>query len=304
MKPETLTAYLAPEGLVEQVVSSAGKKSKVYDRLVVAKGSPRRVVWAQNIWHEPQRLTFSSISDAANKLRAIQRNWSLYPFTEHRRAALISEQLPHVSASPLSFPAKLPRASLGSWTLLDRNTLLAAASCSSPFPNGEARFKEDKHGPPNRAYLKLWEALTLIEKTPEKNSTCLEIGASPGGWTWVLASLGVQVLAVDRALLAPEVSRQKNVRFKKGDAFSVLPGSSETFEWIFSDVACYPEKLYDWVLAWIESGKCKNVIATLKFQGNTHYGVIDRFSAIPGGRLMHLFHNKHELTFVRLEKLV
>ena len=40
MKPETLTAYLAPEGLVEQVVSSAGKKSKVYDRLVVAKDRP------------------------------------------------------------------------------------------------------------------------------------------------------------------------------------------------------------------------------------------------------------------------
>ena len=47
-------------------------------------------------------------------------------------------------------------------TLLDANTLLAATRCTSAFPNGEVAFVEDSETPPNRAYLKLWEALTLL----------------------------------------------------------------------------------------------------------------------------------------------
>ena len=36
------------------------------------------IAWIANVWHEPQRLEIASIGDAANKLRAIQRNWALY----------------------------------------------------------------------------------------------------------------------------------------------------------------------------------------------------------------------------------
>jgi hypothetical protein len=38
--------------------------------------------------------------------------------------------------------------------LLDENTLLASAECSSRFPNGEAHFIEDKEGPPNKVAVK------------------------------------------------------------------------------------------------------------------------------------------------------
>ena len=76
----------------------------------------------------------------------------------HRRATLIPEQLPKVSAKPLVFGTPAPAAPLGSWTLLDSGTVLAAPYCTSPFPNGEVDFVEDRAGPPSRAYLKLWEA--------------------------------------------------------------------------------------------------------------------------------------------------
>jgi 23S rRNA (cytidine2498-2'-O)-methyltransferase len=36
----------------------------------------------------------------------------------------------------------------------------------------------------------------------------------------------------------------------------------------------------------------------VKFQGETDHDAADAFAAIPGGRLMHLFHNRHELTFL------
>ena len=49
---------------------------------------------------------------------------------------------------------------------------------------------EDKEGPPNRAYLKLWEALVRLRRWPGPGERCLDLGASPGGWTYVLAKLG------------------------------------------------------------------------------------------------------------------
>jgi 23S rRNA (cytidine2498-2'-O)-methyltransferase len=63
---------------------------------------------------QPACIPFVSIGDAAKKLRAIQRNWTLYSFTQHRRAALIAEKLPKVSANPLAFGTPAPMAPLGS----------------------------------------------------------------------------------------------------------------------------------------------------------------------------------------------
>ena len=40
-----------------------------------------------------------------------------------------------------------------------------------------------------------------------------------------------------------------------------------------------------------------SVLITVKFQGDSHYGVIGRFLAIPGSSLVHLACNKHELTW-------
>ncbi len=128
----------------------------MHGRLALAPGPPRPVAWVQNVWLDPVRIPFQSITDGARRLRAIQRNWALYPLRLHRRASLIQAKLPHVPAKPLIFPAPAPTAPLGSWTLLDDHTILAAPACSSPFANGEAAFVEDKQGPPNRAHLKLW----------------------------------------------------------------------------------------------------------------------------------------------------
>ena len=71
----------------------------------------------------------------------------MYAPLHHRRAALIQERLPHVSAKPIVFPAAAPTAPLGSWTLLAPDRMLAAAQCSSPFPNGEVTLVEDKDRP-------------------------------------------------------------------------------------------------------------------------------------------------------------
>lgn len=298
MQQTRITAYMAPKGFVKQVAAELRDVQTVHGRLVIAQGPPQTSCWSQNIWLEPRLLPIRSITDGANALRAIQRNWVMYSFRWHRRSTLIQEKLPYVSARPLRFPEPGPRAALGSWTLLAPDLILASPRCSSAFPHGEVHFVEDKHGPPCRAYLKLWEVFTRIRKMPLPGELCLDAGASPGGWTWALQQLEARVLAVDRTELTPEMMRLPGVMFRRANAFSIRPEQDGPFDWIFCDMACYPEKLFEWVLLWLNSGKCRNFVCTLKFQGTSHYDVIKAFDALPHTAFLHLAHNKHELTWV------
>lgn len=296
-----LTGYLAPEGFVAELQTElAGAGFETHGRLLLAEGAERPLAWAANVWRNAQRIDISSIGDAAKKLRAIQRNWALYSFDHHRRAALIAAELPRVSAKPLTFGTPAPKAPLGSWTLLEKNLLLAAPNCSSPFPNGEVAFVEDRKAPPSRAYLKLWELFTLIEQRPKPGELCLDLGASPGGWSWVLAGLGARVLSVDKAPLDPRIAALAGVEYRKESAFALDPRTVGRADWLFSDVVCYPKRLYALVQKWIAAGTVHRFVCTIKFQGETDFATARQFAAIPGSRLLHLHHNKHELTWVRL----
>ncbi len=295
------TAYLAADGFVEDLARELGAVERVHGRLLIAPGPPQPVAWAANVWVDPQLLTVVSISDAAAKLRAIQRNWAAYAPALHRRAVLIQQLLPKVSAKPLPFGAPAPAAPLGSWTLLEAGTVLAAPHCSSPFPNGEVHFVEDRFGPPSRAYLKLWEALTLIGARPGPGEKCLDLGSSPGGWSWALQRMGASVISVDKAPLAPEIARLPGIEHRLDSAFALDPRALGAVDWLFSDVVCYPARLLALVERWLAAGTCRNFVCTIKFQGETDHDAIRRFAAISGAQLRHLFHNKHELTWSKID---
>ncbi|HEV8014635.1 MAG TPA: SAM-dependent methyltransferase [Stellaceae bacterium] len=295
-----LTGYLAPDGFLAELQHELGEDAlETHGRLVLAQGAPRDAAWVANLWRAPQRLTIASIGDAAKQLRAIQRNWALYSSAHHRRAALIAEKLPKVSAKPLKFGESAPTAPLGSWTLLDPETVLAAASCSSPFANGEANFIEDR-APPSRAYLKLWEAFTLLGTKPKAGEICLDLGASPGGWSYVLGKLGVRAIAVDKAPLDPRVLALAGVEQRRESAFALDPSAIGPVDWLFSDVVCYPTRLFALIEKFLAARTVRNFLCTIKFQGKTDFATQARFAAIPGARLMHLHANKHELTWIRL----
>ena len=305
MTAEIKSAYLAPEGLSEPLLKEVDGVIAVHNQLILSSQPFINAHWAQNIWKNPITLPIDSINDAAKKLKSIQRNWCLYSFTLHRRAQLIQEKLNFSKSKPMSFPTSLPSKGVrGSWCLLNENTLLASTDCTSPFPNGKSSFIEDKNGPPNRAYLKLYESLTLAEKIPVEGEFCIDIGGSPGGWAWVIQKCGAEVLSIDRSPLDEKISNLKGVSFEKRDAFSLLPEEfiekGQSVDWLFSDVICYPEKLYDWLSIWVDSGICKNFICTIKFKGKPEKDIIKKFAAIPKSKVLHLFHNKNELTFFRL----
>lgn len=292
------TAYLAPEGFEAELAFELGEVELTHGRLLLAAGPPRPVAWAQNVWLDPQIRPIASIGDAARQLKSIQRNWALYSHVEHRRAALVQDKLPHVSAKPIAPYAPLPEAPLGSWTLLDRDTMLFSARCTSPFPHGEARFVEDREGPPSRAYLKLWEAFTLDQVWPQPGERVIDVGSAPGGWTWALAQLGAHVISVDKAPLDPKVAALRNVTYRGESAFGLDPNEVGEVDWFFSDVICYPTRLYDLVQRW--RPHAKRFVCTLKFKGETDHETATRFAEIEGSRLVHLSVNRHELTWLSL----
>jgi 23S rRNA (cytidine2498-2'-O)-methyltransferase len=294
------TAYLAAEGFAEELDHELGGADTRHCRLLIAPGPPRPAAWSANVWLDPQEIAIASISDAAAKLRGIQRNWAMYAPQLYRRASLIQGQLPKVSAKPLVFRSPPPAAPLGSWTLLDAGTMLAAPHCTNPFPNGEIQFVEDRTGPPSRAYLKLWEALTLIGRRPAPGEICLDLGSSPGGWSWALQQMGAQVISVDKAPLAPEIARLPGIEHVQESAFALDPRMVGPVDWLFSDVVCYPVRLLALVERWLEAGTCRSLICTIKFQGPTDHDTARRFAAINGSQLRHLFHNKHELTWSKI----
>jgi 23S rRNA (cytidine2498-2'-O)-methyltransferase len=295
------TAYLASDGFEPQLREELGRAGVIvraeHGRLLIADTAVPSA-WAANIWQDCVELPVASIGSAAKALRDIQRNWAMYAPVHHRRAALVQERLPHVSAKPIVFPATAPTAPLGSWTLLAPDRLLAAARCSSPFPNGEVQFIEDKTGPPNRAYLKLWEALVRLRRWPQPGERCLDLGASPGGWTWVLAKLCASVTAIDKAPLDPRIAAMPGVEWRGESAFALEPESVGPVDWLFSDIIAYPSRLLRLVERWRASGLAKNFVCTIKFQGETDLDAAAAFAAIPGAQVLHLHHNKHELTFM------
>lgn len=259
--------------------------------------------WARSAMLKPRILDFESIGEAANSLKNIQRNWAPYQYQYFRRANLIQEKLPYINLKPRSFPVKIPAKPIGLYTLISEKQMIFSAETSSFLPAGKITFLEDHENPPSRAYLKIQESLAMANllndtEFPKPGEHCFEAGACPGGWTWVLVGLGASVHAVDRAELSPELMENPLVEFQAHDAFTLKPQDVGFCDWVFSDVICYPERLLKWVNEWLESGLCRNMICTIKMQGEPDWNIIKQFSEIPGSRIVHLNYNKHELTWI------
>ena len=292
------SAYLAPEGLEVALDASLQMRGAGpltwHGRLALSLEPPVDCPWAQDTWTAPIEHEVASVKGASDVLRGIQRNWAAYAAGHHRRMALVAERLPPVKAAPQRFPEPAPTSHLGAWTLLAPDRLLASSGTSSPVPNGEWRFVEDRLGPPSRAYLKLWEALTRMGVRPGPGAQCLDLGASPGGWTWVLATLGAAVVAIDKAPLVPAIAAMPGVRQAIESAFALEP---RPVDWLVCDVIAYPERTLALLERWLPVAR--RVVCTVKFQGATDHAMVARIEALPGVQLVHLFHNKHELTVLK-----
>lgn len=291
-----MIAYLTIEKFLPELLKELKNVRSVHGSLVLTDGPLQNSVWAHNIWLNAEIISFESITQAAKALKNLGKLWAHYSFENHRRTELIQEQLPKLRPRVVDFLGELPQGALGAWTLIDKNTLLAASETNSPFPLGEVQFNENKTLPPSRAYLKLWELFTIHGVRPSPGQRVVDFGSCPGGWTWVLQQMGCEVISIDRAPLDEKVARLPRVQFMKTNAFNVKPEDLGAIDWFFSDIICYPAKLLELVKSWQNSGLCENFVCTIKFQGETDFETLAAFQSLENTRIQHLIHNKHEVT--------
>ena len=117
----------------------------------------------------------------------------------------------------------------------------------------------------------------------------------------MLQQMGARVISVDEAPLDPGVAASPASSTGRMSAFALDPRMVGPLDWLFSDLICYPARLFALVEPWLAAGTCRRLRLHAQFQGADRSRDARRFAEIPGSRLLHLFHNKHELTWSKFE---
>ena len=166
----------------------------------------------------------------------------------------------------------------------------------SPFAGGLPHIPEDKR-PPARAYLKFCEAQAHLGRRCQHEETVVDLGASPGSWTFVALEQGARVTAIDRSPLRDDLMAQARLQFVPGDAFKYRP--QKPVDWMLCDVIAFPDRSIALLETWLSEALCKHFVVTLKFRGDDGYAVVDackkilsRHARIWGLRVLQ--HNKNE----------
>lgn len=295
------TGYLAAVGYerdLEAELDRLGPWEKLSERLYLRREPAERVGWAADIWFDLRLSPIDSIGHAADMLRAETAWWGLLPGAAFRRSKLIQDKLPRWRQQDLTFPTAKALRPLGGFTLIDRDTMAWSPATMRPWPAGEVSFIEDHAGPPSRAYRKLWEAFALLGHAPGAGESAWDLGAAPGAWTWAMAELGAEVRSIDRAELDPRVAERANVSHHIGSAFALDP-RKDASDWLCSDVICYPGKMATFIDRWLAKGSTERFIVTIKCQGGPDPSLLDEFMGLEDSIIVHLHHNKHEVTWIR-----
>lgn len=146
----------------------------------------------------------------------------------------------------------------------------------SPFPAGEIPIASDKAAP-SRAFAKLVEAELRLGLRIQRGETCVDLGASPGSWSYVALARGARVFAVDRAPLRDDLMRNPALVFKQGDAFSYQP--EQPVDWLICDVIAAPARSMELVEEWARHRWMRRFVVTIKFKGTDEYAALDQLKA-------------------------
>ncbi len=133
----------------------------------------------------------------------------------------------------------------------------------SLFPKGEVPMAVDK-GAPSRAFAKLVEAELRMGRAIKAGEACVDLGASPGSWSYVAAQRGARITSIDRAPLRQDLLKNARISFEEGDAFRYSP--AHPVDWLLCDVIAAPDRTADLLLQWLRRGWCKQFVVTIKLK--------------------------------------
>jgi 23S rRNA (cytidine2498-2'-O)-methyltransferase len=156
--------------------------------------------------------------------------------------------------------------------------------------------------------MKLEEAIVTFMTQEERarllrpGMRAVDLGAAPGGWSWLLAQSGVRVTAVDHGKLAPAVLNDGLVEHLRADAYTFKP--PRPVDWLVCDVVDKPRRSAACIARWIRNGWCRHAIFNLKLPGKDRGQLLERCreeiaAAMPARaqlRFRQLYHDRDEVT--------
>lgn len=182
---------------------------------------------------------------------------------------------------------------------------------SAPWPLGIPRLKLLPEAP-SRSALKLEEALmTLL--SPEEHQALVkpgmraaDLGAAPGGWTWVLTREHLHVTSVDNGPLRPHVLGTGLVEHLRADGFHWKP--EHPLDWMVCDMVEQPRRVAERMATWFREGWCRHAIFNLKLPMKKRWDetalCLELFAQQAGRplrmRAKQLYHDREEITVAAL----
>jgi len=182
---------------------------------------------------------------------------------------------------------------------------------SAPWPSGIPRLRTPASAP-SRSALKLEEALLTLLSADERSRwlkpgmKAADLGAAPGGWSWVLARQGVHVTAVDNGPLAESALATGLIRHLRADGFSWQP--AQPLDWLVCDMVEQPRRVAARIAEWFANGWCRRAIFNLKLPMKKRWDetrlCLDLLQAQAGQPLIlrarQLYHDREEITVAAL----
>ncbi|MBL0140953.1 MAG: 23S rRNA (cytidine(2498)-2'-O)-methyltransferase RlmM [Betaproteobacteria bacterium] len=185
---------------------------------------------------------------------------------------------------------------------------VSRVGASSPWPMGIPRLRMP-HGAPSRSTLKLAEAMAhflgdeALGKRMTPGMTAVDLGASPGGWTWQLVRRGLGVTAVDNGPMDAALLDTGQVKHRREDGFRFRP--PEPVDWMVCDMVESPSRVCALAARWVAEGWCRESIFNLKLPMKKRWEEVakardiveDTLAGMPHRiRLRHLYHDREEVT--------
>jgi hypothetical protein len=184
------------------------------------------------------------------------------------------------------------------WSLMQARDLLDL------FPGGEHRMPFDAAAP-SRSYLKVEEAFDVMGCAPRKGDRVVDLGASPGGWSYAFLKRGCEVLAVDRGPMKIPERHPSGGRLRHllvdGVGFR-LPREWERADWLACDMLVPPGKTQGLLKRWLEEGNIRRFIVNFKIPQEHPDSVLEPIEAMLQEfprlryRLRQLYHDRREVT--------
>ncbi len=167
---------------------------------------------------------------------------------------------------------------------------------------------------PSRSALELEEALLTLLDDDERprllrdNMQAADLGAAPGGWTWVLMRHGMMVTSVDNGPMRQALLDSGRVDHLRADGFQWQP--KRRLDWMVCDMVEQPRRVAERMATWFREDWCRHAVFNLKLPMKKRWEETRIcLEAFEHGahrkmtiRARQLFHDREEITVFAMPK--